>query len=132
MLTINETLSDINKDINKVMSPDNVNNAYLRNFFVHAFVPEKKLILPEGIPPYKTNGMSDVEAKGIFWQVARKMDNMCRADLKPANRERLFIQALESVDKVSGSILIAVKEQKLSEMFPSITYAKLVEVGYFK
>lgn len=132
MLTIHELLTDINKDINVLRHPDNWNNNYLRNVLEHAFKPEKKFILPEGTPPFKTNGLSGVETKGSFWQEARKMATYSRADLKPIRRESMFIQALESLDKDSVAILLAVKEQELVKLFPNITREKLEEIGYLK
>lgn len=132
MLTIHEALTDINKDINQINSAEHRGNSYLRNVIEHAFIPEKKFILPEGTPPYKTNGLSGVETKGTFWQEARKMATYTRADLKPFNRERLFISALEALDKDSVAIFLAIKEQTLDTLFPNITREKLIEIGYLK
>lgn len=130
MLTIGETLGDINKDIKELKKHEG--NTFLRNVFEHAFVPEKKFLLPEGLPPFKTNGLSSVETKGTFWQEARKFYTYCRADLKPFIRERNFLQALEGLDKESVGIMIAIKEQTLTDLYPNITVEALKEVGYFK
>lgn len=137
MLTIHELLTDVNKDIKVIMKPENANNNYLRNVIEHAFIPAKKFALPEGVPPFSQLGISDVEAKGMFWQEARKFSNYCQASPteKPIvkfRREAKFIQALESLDKKSNDILIAVKEQELDKLFPNITLAALVAVGYLK
>lgn len=132
MLTIHETLTDINKDIKVLRQPENWNNNYLRNVLEHAFIPEKKFILPEGTPPFKVNGLSGVETKGTFWQEARKMASYCRADLKPIRREAMFIMALEALDKESATIMLAIKEQTLSNLFPNITHEKLIEIGYLR
>ena len=109
-----------------------VQETFLRNIIEHAYIPEKKFLLPEGVPPFKTNGLSGVETKGTFWQEARKIATYARSDLKPINRERLFIAALEALDKDSVAILLAVKEQNLETLFPNITRATLTEIGYLK
>jgi hypothetical protein len=129
MLTIGETLKDINEDINKLK--EHAGNAYLRNVFQCAFIPEYKFVLPEGTPPYKVNGLSPVETKGTFWQEARKLHTYCRKDLKPLRREMLFVQMLEALDPESVGIMLAIKEQTLSDLYNNITYEKLLEVGYF-
>lgn len=129
MLTIGETLKDINDDINKLK--EHKDNTYLRTLFQCAFIPEYKFLLPEGMPEYKKNGSSPVENKGLFWQECRRMMSYCRADLKAIRREQLFLQAIEALDAESAGILIAVKEQTLSDLYNNITYEKLCEVGYF-
>jgi hypothetical protein len=130
MLTIGETLADINKDINELRK--HAGNQYLRNVFECAFLPEKKFLLPEGVPPFKINGLSSVETKGTFWQEARKFYTYLRPDLKPIIRERNFIQALEALDKESVGIMLSIKEQTLTALYPNITFEALKEVGYFK
>lgn len=132
MLTLHETLSDINKDINAIKLAEHWNNSFLRNILEHAFIPEKKFILPEGTPPYKVNGLSGVETKGVVWQEARKLAIYARADLKPIRRESMFIQALESFDKDSVAVFLALKEQNLDSLYPNITREKLTEIGYLK
>jgi hypothetical protein len=52
--------------------------------------------------------------------------------VKPIFREKLFIGALESLSVAEAKILIAVKEQKLHELYPNLTIGKLREIGYFK
>ncbi len=130
MLTIHETLSDINKDITKIR--EHSQNGYLRTLFEHAFIPSKKLLLPEGTPPFKKSTITEVESKGLFWQEARKLGNFCRSDVKPFRRETLFIAALEALDEKSAAILLAVKDQCLSDLYPNITLESLTKEGYFK
>jgi hypothetical protein len=96
-----------------------------------AYVPEKKMILPDGEPPYKTTGTSDQITKGAFWQVCRKMGVFLRADLKSIFREAQFISALESVSEKEAQILMKAKDQNLMAIYPNLTYEKLKEIGYF-
>lgn len=125
-----DILRDINKDINNIKKYSG--NSYLRNIFESAFIPAKKLILPEGVPPYKSSSAPSVQLQGAFWQEAKKLYVYLRADLKPIRRESMFINALESMSKEEAEILLAVKDQELSKLFPNITYEKLKEVGYFE
>jgi hypothetical protein len=113
-------------------------NRYLRNLLDAAFIPEKKLRLPEGAPPYTPNPMHEAQVNpGIMWQACAKLDQFQR-DLPEGNKalrariENQFIQTLESVSAKDAEILLAVKEQTLSKLIKGVTYAKLQEVGYYK
>ena len=130
MKYITEILEEANKDINSIKA--HVGNNYLRNLMECAYLPERKLPLPEGEPPYTKNSLHESQLAGALWQIAKKMDVMLRKDIKPIQRERVFIQAPESVDAKSAKLLMAVKDQNIPTLYPSLTYQALVEVGYFK
>lgn len=129
MSTISEILSAANTDINTLKQ--HIGNRYLRNLMEAAYIPEKKFVLPEGLPPFKGNTQHPDQLSGAFWQIAKKLDNLQRADLIPIRRESLFIQSLESLSTIDAKILIAVKEQKLDEMFKTLTMENLKAIGYF-
>ena len=127
-ILISDILKELNEDISKISKYSN--NTYLRNVFEHAFIPEKKFILPEGVPPYKTQLGPSVQHDQTFFMEARKFYVYCRADLKPAKREAMFIGCLESISAEEAKVLIAIKEQNLETLYPNITAAALKEVGY--
>lgn len=131
METVFDTLSDIDKDIENIKKPENWSNSYLKILLDHAFLPELKFNLPEGVPPYKVNEMSPTQTKGIFWQEIKKFGTYTRTDVKAIQRERIFIQALEALDGQSQQILLAVKDQTLPKLFPNITFEKLRSVNVF-
>jgi hypothetical protein len=129
MDSIPDILADADKDPTSILK--HKNNNYLRNLLSVAYIPSKKMILPEGDPPYKTTETSDQITKGAFWQICRKMDVFLRSDVKSIFRESQFISALESVSEKEAQILLKAKDQNLMVIYPNLTYEKLKEVGYF-
>lgn len=111
-----------------------VGNKYLRNLMEAAYLPEKKLQLPEGTPPFTPNSMEQAQVEpGVFWQICKKLDVYQRKYEPPTSIkiETSFIQALETLSKEEAEILLAVKEQKLHKLLKGVTLAKLQGVGYF-
>lgn len=129
MDTVLDILKSADKDINSMKAY--IGNHYLRNLIEAAFLPEKKFILPEGTPPFKVFSGNAEVTKGVFWQICKKLDIFQRADVKSLVRERQFINAIESVSKEDADILLAVKDQTLSNIFPNITVETLNSIGYF-
>lgn len=129
-----DTIADILKDVNEKPSEVKkyIGNNYLRNLMEAAFLEDKKMYLPEGDPPFKESGIDAQQAKGVFWQVCRKLPIFNRQDISPFKRESQFIFSLESLDKESAKILLAVKDQNLTSIYPNITLESLKEQGYFK
>jgi hypothetical protein len=128
-----DSIPDILKDANE--RPESLlkykANNYLRNLLSAAYLPEKKFDLPEGDPPYKKSGISDQITKGAFWQICRKIDIFYRPNIKPFQRETQFINALESLSPDECTVLLKVKDQALTELYPALTFDKLKEIGYF-
>ena len=119
MDTVLETLQEINKDITSLQKYRN--NGLVQTLLNYSLVPQMKFILPEGTPPFKSNEMSHVQTKGIFWQEIKKFGTYTREDMRGIQREQIFIQALEALDGESQKILLAIKDQNLSSLFPNIT-----------
>ena len=101
-------------------------DAALKLIFEHAFVPEKKFILPEGEPPFRPASEPMGMTPTNLFSELRRLYVFCRADLKPIKREGLFISFLEGVHPTEAKMLIAVKDQELHKLYPKIT-RKLVE-----
>jgi hypothetical protein len=105
-------------------------DAVLRILFEYAFLPEKKMILPEGTPPYKpavepqgmtpTNLFSDIKKLYIF----------CREDLTKLKRESLFISYIEGLSEAESKIIIATKDQKLHKLYTKITRKLVSDAGF--
>jgi hypothetical protein len=60
----------------------------------------------------------------------RRLYVFCRKDLTPLKRESLFISLLEGVHPTEAKMLIAVKDQKLTKMYPKITHKLLFDTGF--
>ena len=117
---ITEILSAMNAD------PKNIEKfkdrfAAMRIIFEYAYLPEKKWILPDGDPPYKTA----VEPLGMtptnLYTELRRFYVFCRADLSQLQREQMFVGLLEGIHEDEARMLIAIKDQKLNKIYPKLT-----------
>ena len=121
-------LEEINED------PKAINNylgdAVLKLAFEYAFEPSKKMILPEGTPPYKPAAEPLGMTPTNLFSEMRRMYVFCRADLTPLKRESLFISLLEGVHPTEAEVLIAIKDQVLHKKFKKITSKLVTEAGF--
>lgn len=125
---IPELLKEINDDISKLANYKD--DAALKILFCAAFMPENKIILPDGVPPYKEDSAPLGMSPAILKQELRKLYVFCRKDLKPVKREDLFIQLLENIHPSEAKILIALKDQNLTTLYPKITHKVVFENGF--
>lgn len=116
---ITEILDDINTDPTNIVKYRD--NGGLRLVLEHAFDPAKKFILPDGDPPYKEDKAPQGMSPSNLHMEAKKLYVFCRADLKPLRRESLFIQLLENSHPSEAKLLLAIKDQKLTKMYPKVT-----------
>ena len=117
-------LDEINADPDKLALYKD--DAAIRIIFTHAFVPEKKFILPEGEPPFKPAAEPLGMTPTNLFSELRRMYVFCRADLTPFKRESLFISFLEGIHPTEAKMMIAVKDQELHKLYPKIN-RKLLE-----
>lgn len=136
-LTLYEALQMINDNV--ALLKDRKAFAYqpgsaLEAVFKCAFLPECKFDLPDGLPAFEYSK----EAVGMCAEdmlVAIRKGRLeylmkGRVQINPIVRERIFVKLLEGLHKSEANVLIAIKEQNLTGMFPNITYAVLVDAGY--
>jgi hypothetical protein len=124
---VTQMLDEINEDPSKLESYKN--DAALRIILTHAFVPEKKFILPEGEPPFKPAAEPLGMTPTNLFNELRRMYVFCRADLTPLKRESLFISFLEGIHPTEAKMMIAVKDQQLHKLYPKINRKLLEKVG---
>jgi len=121
---VTEMLKEINADTAALDKYKE--DAALKIIFDYAFDPAKKFALPEGEPPFN----AAVEPLGMtptnMFNEVRRFYVFCRTDLKPIKRESLFISFLEGIHPDEAKLMIAIKDQKLTKMYPKIT-RKLLE-----
>ena len=136
-LTLYEALQMINEDVKLLKDPKAF--AYhpgspLEIVFRCAFLPECKFDLPEGLPAFEyskeavgmcAEDMLVVIRRGRFEYLMKD-----RVKINPIVRERIFVKLLEGLHKSEANVLIAIKDQNLTGMFPNITYSVLVDSGY--
>lgn len=124
---LTEMLKTINDEPKTI---DNYKNEFLlKVIFAHNFLPNYKMLLPEGEPPFKPAdqplGMTDTN----LFAEAKRFYVFCRADLKPIKRESLFVGLLEGIHPSEAAVVIAVKDQKLQKMYPKITWKLVSDAG---
>lgn len=105
-------------------------NAGLKAVLGYTYDPTVKWLLPEGDPPY-TPLPSSADAEGRLIAEVKKLylfvegPSDAQRNMKPMQRERIFIEMLESIDQRDAKILVAMKNRKLP--FKSITRALVAE-----
>lgn len=117
---ITEILKEINTDYKNAEKYIKQKPA-LTIIFQHAYMKEKKFLLPEGEPPYKKSseplGMTPVN----LLTELRRFYVFCRADLKQLQREQMFVGLLEGLHADEVALMMAVKDQTLHKLYPKLT-----------
>ena len=125
---LTEMLKEINEDPKKVA--DYKDNFLLKVICAHAFLPNYKFILPEGEPPFKpTPEPLGMTPTNLYVECKRFHNVFCNDKVKPIKRESLFIGLLEGIHPEEATIIIAVKDQKLSKLYPKITWKLVSDAG---
>lgn len=129
---ITEVLKEINAapDLLQTKYACRGNGGPLGIIFFHAFVPQGKFLLPEDTPPFKKSAEPLGMSVARFINETRKFYVFCRPDLRPFKREQMFIGLLESIHPEEAAILLAIKSQSLTKMYPNITPAAVTAGGY--
>lgn len=125
---LTEQLVEIND--NPELLKQRVGDSSFTVLFKHAFNPEFKFLLPEGEPPFKKDAAPIGMTYGNLRQELRTFYVFCRADLKPAKRESLFIQLLENIHPTEAELIVAVKDQELTKLYPNITHQLVFDNGF--
>lgn len=121
-----EILEAINKDASAISKFKE--NSMLKLMLQNNFIEENKWLLPEGDPPYKPSVEPEGMAPNNLYMECSRFYVLRRADLTPIKRESIFISMLESVDPKEAKILLAIKDQKLSKLYPNITKESVKEL----
>lgn len=129
---ITEVLKAINDDVSlfNTTYKKNGNGGPLGVMFKHAFTNEGKFLLPEGEPPFKPNPNPIGMTPAIFQQEISKWYVFCRRDLSSTKRETIFVQLLEALHPTEAKIVIAVKDQNLTSLYPNITREVVEQAGF--
>ena len=108
----------------------------LKDVLGYTFDPNVKWLLPEGVPPY-TPLPKGADQQARLLSELRKLylfvegPSETQQNLKPARREKLFIEMLEVIDPNDAKVLLGMKEGKLpykgltrklvAEAFPNLS-----------
>ena len=110
---------------------ENSSNECLKLLFGYGFIPKGKWLLPEGTPPYREDAAPVGMTRANLWMEIKKFDRFIKPELNKLRREQLFIQLLEELHPLESKLVLAVKDQTISEMYPNITLDKVVDAGFF-
>ena len=128
---ITEFLKEVNDNIQVLRTKyPRIPNSPLDTLFKHAYIKQFKFLLPEGDPPYKKSQEELGTTPSTLLQHVRKFYTLCDPNLRPVKREQIFIEMLESIHPKEAEVLIAIKDQKLNELYSKITRKTLIHVGY--
>jgi hypothetical protein len=120
IIILSEVLKDINDDY-KNAEKYIKQKPVLKTIFEHAFLKEKKFLLPDGDPPYKAAreplGMTPIN----LVQEVKRFYIFCRADMKQLQREQMFVGLLEGLHADEVKVMLAIKDQTLHKMYPKLT-----------
>ena len=93
------------------------------------FHPAVKWLLPPGAPPYEPAKLGDIQSNTLHYEI-KKLDYYTDPsphsldELPMLRRESMFVGLLERLDPQDATMLIAIKDKKLS--YKGLTY-KLVK-----
>ena len=134
MMTLAEVMDDINSNVDSLGTMYRYKpNSPLAQLFRAAFIEDEAWTLPEGIPPYKPYmGKDGTSPTDLLKAILRgRLEYFKKTKPVPSmKREELFIRLLESIHAPEAKVLLAVKDQELSKLYPNITYEVLEKYGY--
>lgn len=128
-LTIHEILTQANTAHNYVDKMNAIRengSLVLEQILQYNFAEHLSFDLPEGTPPYKRETDIPIgKSASNLYQEGRRLYIFLKGQAPNMNRvkkELLFIQILEGLHYTDADILVAVKDKRLQELFPNITY----------
>ena len=129
---ITEVLKEINDDVSLFHSTYKKvgTGGPMATLFKHAFTSAGKFLLPDGDPPYKVNPNPIGMTPAIFQQEISRFYVFCRKDISASKRETMFVQLLEAIHPDEAKVLLAVKDQTLTKLYPNITRSVVAEAGF--
>lgn len=95
-----------------------------------AFDPAKRFPLPSGEPPYRPSKKPIGLCESSLSAEVSKFYLYFRDNLSKTKRDLLYIQSLERVSEEEARVLIAVKDQELTKLYPNITPQLVCDAGY--
>ena len=124
--SVYETLEKIDKLKQHKRKIDQLKEAYslpLRTILQGSFNQKINMKMPEGEPPYTPNEEAELSDKPY-----QNLKNIMNFKLHQWKREKIFIDMLQSVPHKDAPLLIAMKDKKLTEIFPTINKELVQEV----
>jgi hypothetical protein len=124
---ITEILAEINEDPRRLKGY--ADNYAIRALLSYAYNPSIKFILPPGEPPFKPAAEPIGMTPANLYQQVRKLYVFTREDIQRVRREQLFIQLLENIHPTEAKLILAIKDQNITSLYPNITRTAVEEAG---
>lgn len=129
--TVIEEFEKLNSNLTPEYLANICSNRAMKSFLVHAFIPEKKFILPEGVPDYKSLKVENPEQVAtILWGASKAFETLTNPNISQRVRERTFLRVLDSVTEADALFLLGVKDQTLDHMFENLSLESLNAAGF--
>lgn len=129
---IMETMKQINDDPD--MLKTYINNDYIRQIMLYSFVPGMKMKLPAGDMNFQPSQAPDYGlAHANFYYEQKRWYIFLDNYTDPKVQQRVydnFVMLLEGLHKEEAMMMIHIKDQTLTDMFPNITVERLEDCGY--
>jgi hypothetical protein len=121
-----QAVSDARTHADKVRILQNCGTEVLEQVLQYNFHPDIAFNLPEGDCPYKKEKDIPVgKSHSNLYREGRRLYLFIKGqapNLKPYRREMLFIELLEGIHWTEADMLIAVKDKRLTDLYPGVTY----------
>jgi hypothetical protein len=121
-----KAVSEAKTHEHKVSILQNCGTETLEQILQYNFHPDIKFNLPEGDAPYKKEADIPVGKSATnLYREARRLYIFLHGyapNLKPYRKEQLFIELLEGIHWTEADLLIAVKDKRLQDLYPGVTY----------
>jgi len=119
--------------VEKIAHLQKNNSRHLRTILAGAFDPSIQFILPEGEPPYRKDDAPKGFSPAPLARVTRRFKYFDKGGigerLTAANREKMFIDCLESLHPDEAQLVLLMKDKKLTGKYKGIT-KKLVSDAF--
>ena len=126
---LHEMLLEIDSDLD-LLNSTYKNNPMIKLLFDLCYNKSNKFNLPSGIINYKSNGYKvDLAPINLFSELT-SLKMFCRKDIKESKLLSIFIQLLEQLSENDVKILLAIKNQDLSKLYPRLSVSNLKPYGY--
>lgn len=125
---VTEILHELNTEPNSARLYKD--NSAIKFVFEYAYDPAKKMVLPEGDPPFKEDAAPIGMSPANLMMELKKLYVFCRTDLQALRRETLFVQLLENVHPTEAKLLLAIKDQNLTSLYENLTHQFAYDNGF--
>lgn len=93
----------------------------------YAMNPNFKMLVPEGVPPYKKSNAPMALAEIELLHLHNKLYIMYSPESPQYKKEEILIGWLERMNPTEAELLVAIKDKRLHKVFKKVSEYKIVE-----